>query len=76
MSCVLVDTSVWVAHFRQAEPRLVAYLVHDQVGMHPLILGDLACRTPPNRANTLTDLRSLRAVVQATVEETLDFVER
>ena len=76
MSCVLVDTSVWVEHFRQAEPRLVALLVHDEVGMHPLILGELACGTTPNRANTLRDLRSLRTVVQATVEETVDFVEQ
>jgi predicted nucleic acid-binding protein len=76
VSCVLVDTSVWVSHFRQAEPRLVALLVHDEVGMHPLIWGELACGTPPNRADTLRNLRSLRVVQQATIQETVELVER
>ncbi len=76
MNWVLVDTSVWVAHFRQADPNLVALLTRDEVVMHPLVWGELACGTPPHRANTLKDLRSLRPVQQASLEETVDFAER
>jgi predicted nucleic acid-binding protein len=76
MSCVLVDTSVWVVHFRQADPGLVALLARDEVGMHPLVWGELACGTPPQRGSTLKDLRSLQLVQQASLQETVDFVER
>ena len=44
---VLVDTSVWVAHFRQRHEHLVQLLLADQAMVHPLVLGELACGTPP-----------------------------
>ena len=76
MTSVLVDTSVWVAHFRHSNPDLVALLALDEVSVHPFVWGELACGTPPNRADTLKDLRSLRQVQQASLDETVDFVER
>jgi len=47
MSAVLVDTSVWVGHFRRANPRLRSLLENDRVLCHPLIVLELACGTPP-----------------------------
>ncbi len=41
MKCVLVDTSVWVDHFRQHNDALVSLLKLDLVMMHPLIVGEL-----------------------------------
>lgn len=76
MSRVLVDTSVWVSHFRSGNPELKRLLALDEVSTHPWVWGELACGTPPDRANTLKDLRSLAVVKQATLDETLDFVER
>ncbi len=58
MSPVLVDTSVWVDHFRRPNSRLVELLLLDRVIMHPLILGEIACGTPPKRDQTLADLDS------------------
>ena len=37
MSQVLVDTSVWVAHFRQRDDALVNLLQADKVLMHPMV---------------------------------------
>ena len=55
---VLVDTSVWVAHFRIANPVLQSLLAADQVLCHPLIIVELACGTPPApRARTLEALK-------------------
>lgn len=51
MKPVLVDTSVWVLHFRQSNQALVKLLEQDAVRMHPLILGELACGTPPERTH-------------------------
>jgi predicted nucleic acid-binding protein len=73
---VLVDTSVWVAHFRLASPVLQWLLATDQVLCHPLIIIELACGTPPApRARTLDDLKKLQQAVIATSDETLSLIE-
>ena len=76
MNRVLVDTSVWVDHFRRRNDTLVALLQKDQVLVHPWVIGEIACGTPPRRSATLGDLASLQPVTQASPAEVLDFVER
>lgn len=76
MSGVLIDTSVWIAHFRQRNSALIALLAADQALMHPMILGELACGTPPERARTLSDLGLLQATQQASLSEVMAFVDR
>ncbi|ASM78594.1 twitching motility protein PilT [Vitreoscilla filiformis] len=77
MTGVLIDTSVWVAHFRQCNAELVRLLALDGALMHPLVQAELACGTPPEpRARTLADLGLLPPVRQASLTEVLAFVER
>ena len=77
MTLVLVDTSLWVGHFRRANPVLQSLLSTDQVLCHPLIVLELACGAPPApRERTLGDLKMLRQAVVATTEETLALVEK
>jgi predicted nucleic acid-binding protein len=77
MNLVLADTSVWISHFRKANPVLQALLSADQVLCHPMILIEIACGTPPSpRARTLRDLKALRRATVASTEETLEFIER
>jgi predicted nucleic acid-binding protein len=77
MTRVLVDTSLWVGHFRRANRVLQSLLAMDQVLCHPLIVLELACGTPPApRERTLGDLGMLRQAVVATTEETLALVEK
>jgi len=74
---ILADTSVWIAHFRNANPVLQSLLSTDQVLCHPMILLELACGTPPApRERTLGDLRQLQQAVVATTDETLSLIER
>jgi predicted nucleic acid-binding protein len=76
MSAVLVDTSVWVGHFRRANPVLRSLLENDRVLCHPLIVLELACGTPPApRERTLGDLKLLRQAKVATTEEVLSLIE-
>jgi predicted nucleic acid-binding protein len=76
MSLVLVDTSVWVAHFRAASKVLHSLLATDQVVCHPLIVIELACGTPPSpRERTLGDLKKLQKSVIATSDEILTLIE-
>ena len=76
MKLVLVDTSVWVQHFRQHSQALVDLLLLDLAMTHPMVLGELACGTPPARLQTLADLAALQQPQQASVREAMALIER
>ncbi|HBP4890415.1 TPA: PIN domain-containing protein [Pseudomonas aeruginosa] len=73
---VLVDTSVWVDHFRKRNDTLVYLLNQDRVLIHPMVLGEIACGTPPARKATLSDLGDLRPAQEPRHSEVLAFVEQ
>ncbi|WP_153956490.1 type II toxin-antitoxin system VapC family toxin [Cupriavidus necator] len=74
---VLVDTSVWVGHFKHRNDALVALIVSDQALTHPMVLVELACGTPPApRARTLGDIGLLQPAKQASLTEVMAFIER
>jgi predicted nucleic acid-binding protein len=72
---VLVDTSVWVDHFRQGLPLLEDLLRTGQMVTHPFVIGELACGNLRNRAEILTLLASLPAIQVATHAEALHLVD-
>jgi predicted nucleic acid-binding protein len=77
VSVVVVDTSVWVAHFRRANSMLESLLATDEVLCHPLIIIELACGTPPApRERTIGYLKKLRQAVVATTDETLALIDK
>jgi predicted nucleic acid-binding protein len=76
MTALLVDTSVWVDHFRRRNDELVRWLLQDAVLIHPWVLGELACGTPPARVQTLADLAALQQAKVVTVDEVMTFGER
>ncbi|BAO91378.1 type II toxin-antitoxin system VapC family toxin [Caballeronia cordobensis] len=77
MASVLIDTSVWVDHFRHRSAALVELLETDRALTHPMVIGELACGTPPApRTKTLSDIGLLRPVQQISVEELMTFIER
>ncbi len=72
---IVVDTSVWIDHFRRAEPRLVTALNDEEVLVHPFVAGELACGNLRNRREILQNLSRLPGAPTATHEEVLAFVE-
>jgi predicted nucleic acid-binding protein len=77
MTSVLVDTSVWVDHFRRRNAALVELILWDRALTHPMVIGELACGTPPApRARTLGDIALLRPVQQIGIDEMMAFIER
>ncbi len=73
---VLIDTSVWFEHFRERNAHLVGLLLSDAALTHPMIWGELACGTPPDRARTLGDIRLLEQAQHASLNEVMAFVEK
>lgn len=73
---LLVDTSVWVFHFREGNAELANLLNNGEVVCHPFVVGELACGNPKNRNEILSLLQSLPMSIQAEHEEVLELIER
>ena len=72
---VLVDTSIWVSHFRQAHAGLVNLLNNGEVACHPFIVGELACGNLKSRTTILTLLEALPMAIAVEHQEALTFIE-
>ena len=72
----LVDTSVWVDHFRHGNERLRALLERDEVLCHPFIIGELACGSIANRVEVLNLLRALPKSLIAEHDEAMHFLHQ
>ena len=73
---VLVDTSVWVSHFRESNLHLEQLLHEMEVMSHPFIIGELACGNLKNRSEILLLLESLPRAPLVDHAELLYFVEK
>lgn len=68
---VLVDSSVWVGHFKQRSEHLVQLLEHGLVICHPYVVAEIACGTPPGRQAIINMLADLDSAPVATQDELL-----
>ena len=73
---VLVDTSVWVGHFKQRDERLVALLNAGLVVCHPFVVVEVACGTPPSRSDIIDRLGQLESLPVASPDELLELLQR
>lgn len=72
---VLVDTSIWIDHFRNRVTLLEDLLHSGEVATHPFIVGELACGNMKNRTEILKLLSALPTLETVTHEEALHFVK-
>lgn len=72
---ILVDTSVWIGHFRKGSQNLVELLSNGLALVHPFIVGELACGNLRNRARILSDLQALPSAASATNAEVMQLIE-
>lgn len=72
---VLVDTSVWVSHLREGNPRFERLLNDGAVVCHPFIVGELACGNLKNRVEILSLLQALPMSIHAEHDEVMNFIE-
>ncbi|OIP18379.1 MAG: VapC toxin family PIN domain ribonuclease [Comamonadaceae bacterium CG_4_9_14_3_um_filter_60_33] len=71
---VLVDSSVWVDHFKQKNDQLATLLRDHLVVCHPYIVMEVACGTPPNRRAIIEMLGELESTTLATTNEILSML--
>jgi predicted nucleic acid-binding protein len=72
----LVDSSVWIGHFRKTNPEFQQLLSDDVVFAHPFVIGELACGSMKNRKQVLEFLNLLPLANSATHEEVLHLLDR
>ncbi|WP_238139567.1 type II toxin-antitoxin system VapC family toxin [Roseateles aquatilis] len=73
---VVVDTSVWIDHFRRHNPTLLDLLETKVVLAHPMILGELRCGTlPAPRAKALRALDELEYSAPVSIDEVISLIE-
>lgn len=72
---LLVDTSVWIDHFRQRDARLSAALEAGEVLTHPFVIGELACGALRNRATVLELLAQLPSAASAAHDEVMHLID-
>jgi predicted nucleic acid-binding protein len=73
---MLVDTSVWIDHFRRPNADLERLLEEGRVSTHPFVIGELACGSLAHRAEVLRLMKALPIAAVATHDEAMTLVER
>jgi predicted nucleic acid-binding protein len=72
---ILVDTPIWVDHFRAGHPTLQRLLADGDVLAHPWVVGELALGHLSRRQEIIGLLRRLPQAAVATDQEVLLHVE-
>ncbi len=75
MKKVLADANIWIHHWRQTNPLLIAMAGDGEILTHPIVIGELSMGNLRNRDRTLWDLTRLGRPPLATDAETLRMVE-
>ncbi len=75
MKPVVVDTNIWVHHWRKSNPLLLSMMEDGEVWTHPIVVGELAMGNLRDRHRTLWHLTRLGRPQLATDAETLHMVE-
>ena len=71
---VLVDTSIWILHFRKNNSYLKKLLLDESVVCHPFIIGELACGNIKNGKEIIPLLQALPQALVAENDEVLQFI--
>jgi predicted nucleic acid-binding protein len=71
---ILLDTSIWVNHLREADPLVGHLLTAGEVLAHPYVIGELALGGLRDREVLLRRLHELPSVLIAATDEVLALI--
>jgi predicted nucleic acid-binding protein len=72
---ILVDTSVWIDHFRSSEPQLVQWIAREIVLTHPFVIGEVSLGNFRRRSSVVEWFQDLARVDKAEDDEVLELIE-
>ncbi len=72
---ILVDTPVWIDHWRSPLFHLIELLSDGEILTHPMVIGELACGNIRDRQQTIRILNRLPQASLARHSEVIDFIE-
>ncbi|KXF79408.1 ribonuclease [Paramesorhizobium deserti] len=72
---ILVDTSIWIDHFRHSDAELRRVIEDDLLFCHPFVTGELALGSLRDQANVLGFLAVQRQAPVATHDEILTMID-
>lgn len=72
---ILVDSSVWIDYLRSGDDLLSTLLLQNQVCMHSMVLGELACGNLRNRSELMSLWQNLPTLLETNHAEALLFLE-
>ena len=72
---VLVDTSIWINHFRQKDRHLETLLNEMVIAVHPYTIAELSLEQLKNRREILSLMRALPEATLVSQEELMHFIE-
>ncbi len=73
---ILVDSSIWIDHFRHGDPELTKIIGDDRLLCHPFVVGELALGSLRDREAVLAFLGAQREAVVATHAEVMTLIDR
>jgi predicted nucleic acid-binding protein len=73
---ILVDSSIWIDHFRHVDPELTKIIEDDQLLCHPFVVGELALGSLRERDAVIAFLTAQREAVIATHAEVMMVIDR
>jgi predicted nucleic acid-binding protein len=73
---ILVDSSIWIDHFRHGDSELTKIIGNDQLLCHPFVVGELALGSLRDRDAVIAFLAAQREAVVATHAEAMTVIDR
>ena len=73
---ILVDTSVWIDHFRHDDAELRKIITDDRLLCHPFVVGELALGSLRERDAVIAFLAAQREATIATHAEVMTVIDR
>lgn len=72
----LVDSSVWIGHFKKADSKLISLLEADEAVLHPFIIQELYLGKPKNKDFVFERLAKLPSLLILPDEDFRRFVDQ
>jgi predicted nucleic acid-binding protein len=72
---VLLDTSVWIKHFRASNLEVVRLLEQELIVSHQYVIAELACGSLKSRSETIGYLQDLMQLQTIAIPDVMEFIE-